>query len=59
MPQIVGLSLRDARTKLAALKLLPSVRFGDGKPGHVVSQEPLAGVAAAPGMTVRLIVARG
>ena len=59
VPRIVGLSLRAARAKLAALKLLPAVRFGDGKPGRVVSQEPLAGVAAAPGMTVRLIVARG
>ncbi|MGZ4354572.1 MAG: PBP1A family penicillin-binding protein [Gaiellaceae bacterium] len=59
VPRIVGLSLRDARAKLAELKLLPAVRFGDGKPGRVVSQEPLAGVAAAPGMTVRLIVARG
>jgi penicillin-binding protein 1A len=59
VPSIVGLSLRDARTKLARLKLLPLVHFGSGKSGHVISQEPLAGVAAAPGMTVRLIVARG
>jgi penicillin-binding protein 1A len=59
VPRIVGLSLRSARAKLAALKLLPAVRFADGKPGRVVSQEPLAGVAAAPGMTVRLTVARG
>ena len=59
VPHIVGLSLHDARAKLAALKLLPAVRFGGGKPGRVVSQEPLAGVAAAPGMTVRLVVARG
>jgi penicillin-binding protein 1A len=59
VPSIVGLTLRDARTKLARLKLLPLVHFGAGKPGQVISQEPLAGVAAAPGMTVRLIVARG
>jgi penicillin-binding protein 1A len=59
VPSIVGLTLRDARTKLARLKLLPLVHFGAGKSGQVISQEPLAGVAAAPGMTVRLIVARG
>jgi hypothetical protein len=59
VPSIVGLTLRDARTKLARLKLLPLVHFGAGKSGQVIAQEPLAGVAAAPGMTVRLIVARG
>ena len=60
VPRVVGLSLRAARAKLAALKLLPSVRFSGGKPGSgVVSQQPLAGVAAAPGMTVRVTVARG
>jgi penicillin-binding protein 1A len=59
VPRIVGLSLRDARARLAKLNLLPVVRFGVGKPGQVISQEPLPGVAAAPGMSVRLIVARG
>ena len=38
VPHVVGLSLRDARAKLAALKLLPAVRFGTGKPGRVLSQ---------------------
>ena len=59
VPKVVGLNLRKAQAKLRKLKLTPSVRFGTGKPGRVVSQEPLAGVAAAPGMTVHLIVARG
>jgi penicillin-binding protein 1A len=59
VPHIVGLSLRDARVKLAKLKLLPVVRFGVGKPGRVVSQAPLPGVAAAPGMAIQLVVARG
>jgi len=59
VPRIVGLNLRDARTRLAKLKLLPLVRFGVGTPGQVISQEPLPGVAAAPGMSVRLLVARG
>jgi beta-lactam-binding protein with PASTA domain len=58
VPKIVGLSLRQARTRLRKLELTTSVRFGSGKPGRVVSQVPRAGVAAAPGMTVRLVVAR-
>jgi penicillin-binding protein 1A len=59
VPKIVGLSLRQARSKLRKLKLMPTVQFGSGRAGRVVSQEPLAGVAAAPGMKVRLVVARG
>jgi penicillin-binding protein 1A len=59
VPKIVGLSLRQARTRLRKLDLIPTVRFGSGKSGHVVSQAPPAGVAATPGMTVRLVVARG
>jgi len=59
VPSIVGLSVRAARTKLAKLKLVPALRFGAGKAGHVISQEPTAGVAAAPGMKVQLVVARG
>jgi penicillin-binding protein 1A len=59
VPRVVGLSLQEARTRLARLHLRPAVRFGAGKPGHVLSQQPLPGVAAAPGMTVRLVVARG
>jgi beta-lactam-binding protein with PASTA domain len=34
-------------------------RFGDGLAGHVLAQSPRAGVAAAPGMPVTLVVARG
>lgn len=59
VPRVVGLTLRQARSRLAALSLRPAVRFGAGTPGQVLAQEPLAGVAAAPGMTVRLVVARG
>jgi membrane peptidoglycan carboxypeptidase len=59
VPKVVGLSLREARAKLAARHLTLSVRFADGDPGHVVSQAPLAGVAAASkGMTVDLVVGR-
>ena len=59
VPRLVGLPLRVARTRLAQQNLRPRVRFGTGKAGLVLAQEPLAGVAAAPGMTVRLVVARG
>jgi penicillin-binding protein 1A len=58
VPKIVGLSVRAARTKLAKLQLVPAVAFGAGKAGHVISQDPGAGVAAAPGMKIRLVVAR-
>jgi penicillin-binding protein 1A len=56
VPRLVGLRLPEARARLARLKLVPSVQ---GKAGRVVSQQPLAGVAAAPGMTVRLVVGAG
>jgi len=56
VPQTVGLSLRAAQRKLKRLKLVPEVTFGTGRPGHVVAQTPHAGVAAAPGMKVVLIV---
>jgi beta-lactam-binding protein with PASTA domain len=59
VPKVVGLSVRDARAELRRLQLTSSIRFGSGKPGRVVAQEPGAGVAAAPGMKVRLVVARG
>jgi penicillin-binding protein 1A len=58
VPKIVGLNLRQARAKLRKLKLQTVIRFGDGKAGRVVAQEPRAGVAAAPGMTIRLRVGK-
>jgi penicillin-binding protein 1A len=58
VPSIVGLNLRQARAKLRKLSLHTSIRFGDGKAGRVVAQEPRAGVAAAPGMTIRLRVGK-
>ena len=59
VPKIVGLSVRAARVKLARLQLVPAVRFGAGKSGgHVISQDPGAGVAAAPGMKIHVVVAR-
>jgi penicillin-binding protein 1A len=53
VPKTIGLTLRAARTRLAKLKLVPQVT---GRAGRVVAQQPRAGVAAAPGMKVRLVV---
>jgi penicillin-binding protein 1A len=57
VPRLVGLPLAQAQARLSALKL--DVRVQGGGPGTVVSQEPAAGVAAAPGMHVVLSVRRG
>lgn len=60
VPNVVGLDLRHARQKLRGRRLNGVVvRFSDGRAGRVVSQAPPAGVAAAPHMQVRLVVARG
>ena len=60
VPKVVGLSMRDARAKLLRVQLSPRVRgLSDGKSGRVTAQSPPPGVAAEPGMAVRLVVARG
>jgi penicillin-binding protein 1A len=60
VPKVVGLSLRSARTKLQRVKLAPRISGSNGgQRGRVTSQSPPAGVAAAPGMVVRLAVGRG
>ena len=60
VPRVVGLSLRDARAKLKRVKLAPVVTgLSDGRPGRITAQAPLGGVAAAPGMRIRLTLARG
>jgi penicillin-binding protein 1A len=60
VPRVVGLTLAAARERLAARRLDPVVlRFSDGPAGRVVSQAPPPGVAAQPGMKVRLVVGRG
>jgi membrane peptidoglycan carboxypeptidase len=56
VPRLVGLDLPHARTQLRKVRLHAAVRFAKGKKGLVVHQKPSAGVAAAPGMTVRLTV---
>jgi serine/threonine-protein kinase len=60
VPRVVGLTLREARARLLRRRLDPVVlRFSDGSPGRVVSQAPPPGVAAQPGMAVRLVIGRG
>jgi beta-lactam-binding protein with PASTA domain len=53
VPHTVGLTVNAARLRLRKLKLVPKVT---GKVGRVVAQRPQAGVAAAPGMTIQLVV---
>ena len=60
VPRVVGLTIAAARTRLVERRLEPVVlRFSDGRAGRVVSQAPPPGVAAQPGMRVRLVVGRG
>jgi Uncharacterized protein conserved in bacteria len=60
VPKVIGLSLRTARRKLRARGLVPVIeRFADGRAGRVLAQGPVAGVAAGPGMKIRLIVGHG
>jgi beta-lactam-binding protein with PASTA domain len=60
VPSVIGLSEQTALEKLAARGLKASVGglLADGSGAlRVISQEPSAGVAAAPGMPVKLVVA--
>jgi penicillin-binding protein 1A len=60
VPRVVGLSLPQARARLRARGLVPGIaRFADGRAGRVLAQMPVPGVAAAPGMTIRLVVGHG
>ena len=59
VPKVVGLKAKVAVARLKRRNLRPLVQrvAPDGRPGRVVTQEPPAGVAAAPGMPVTLVVA--
>jgi beta-lactam-binding protein with PASTA domain len=60
VPELAGATLRKAREQLRKVGLRAEVvAFAGGPPGRVVSQIPRSGVAAAPGMAVRLVVSRG
>ena len=62
VPNLLGLKPATARKRLSRLHARAVFRKGppgEGLPGHVISQVPRPGVAAAPGMRVTLVVARG
>jgi penicillin-binding protein 1A len=58
IPNLVGRSIEDARKRLRRLQLEPRIRWVDGSPGKVLQQKTRAGLAAAPGVKVELVVAR-
>jgi len=61
VPSVVGLSTQVALERLAARGLKPVVGgllAGGGGPERVISEQPEAGVAAAPGMKITLVVTR-
>jgi membrane peptidoglycan carboxypeptidase len=60
VPKLIGLSLNDARRRLRARGLVAVIdRFADGRAGRVLAQAPVAGVAGAPRMKIRLVVGHG
>jgi membrane peptidoglycan carboxypeptidase len=58
VPNLVGSSLADARTRLGKGSLKPRIVYARGTAGTVVDQAPQAGVAAGPGLKVKLVVGR-
>ncbi|MDQ3994612.1 MAG: PBP1A family penicillin-binding protein [Actinomycetota bacterium] len=60
VPRVIGLDITNARQRLLGLGLVPLIAaLADGSARTVVAQHPRAGVAAAPGMVIRLRVGRG
>jgi beta-lactam-binding protein with PASTA domain len=60
VPQLVGLTLREARAKLRRVGLAIDVAgFTDGKSGIIVAQSPRANVAARRDLDVSVVVGRG
>ncbi|HEU4942492.1 MAG TPA: PBP1A family penicillin-binding protein [Gaiellaceae bacterium] len=58
VPSVIGMPVPNAVRRLEKLKLQPAVE-GDAAFGRVIRQEPRGGsVAAAPGLPIRLVVAR-
>ena len=57
VPSVVGLPVSRAIQKLERLKLRPAVVGGPD--GRVIRQVPNGRLAAAPGMSVQLVVSRG
>ena len=59
IPNVVGAPVSVARARLRRRGLTAKVTgTAVGPPGRVVSQRPQAGLAAAPGLRVRLVIAR-
>jgi beta-lactam-binding protein with PASTA domain len=58
IPDLVGRQLGDAQLRLKRLKLRAAIKWKTGEPGRVLEQRPRAGLAAAPGVKVELVVAR-
>lgn len=59
VPNFVGSSLADAGAAARRLRLEAQVVVAPGPKGIVLRQQPEAGVAAAPGMWVRIVVGDG
>ena len=61
IPNVVGMKLVTARKRLRGRKLEPVVSAfsRDAKPGVIVTQSPKAGLTAARGLVVKLVVGRG
>jgi penicillin-binding protein 1A len=58
VPNLVGSSVQEATDRLRRLRLRPRVSWRPGPPGTVLDQSPRPGVAAAPGLRVRIVAAR-
>jgi membrane peptidoglycan carboxypeptidase len=58
VPNLVGSSIEEATERLRRLKLKPKLRWTKGPAGTVLEQSLQPGVAAAPGLAIRLTVAR-
>jgi len=58
VPNLVGSSVDEATERLRRLQLRPRLVWRPGPEGTVLEQSPAAGLAAAPGLPVMLVVAR-
>jgi penicillin-binding protein 1A len=56
IPDLVGSALRDAQPQLTKLRLDTVVAYGKGATGMILRQSLEPGVAAWPGLTIRLVV---
>ncbi len=59
LPNFVGSSLEEVNGELKRLKLRSRIIQAEGHAGTVLEQRPAAGVSAAPGLLVTLVVGAG